>query len=255
MRLWCGVVLAFLFLARPAAADDPPFWQKATEAAKSADADVVKSGLAGIGPHVAELESALADGVANFPPKPGPDGKAIALVDGPTESLMVLMTAASKHQDTAALASPYPEIGLLLALYYNEAHQPQEALRVFDITFKLKPVQGAFVGLHDAGLLREQAATYEVLKRYDEALAAADAALKASQNDRDKAGSQRARGFNLTELGRLDDAVTAYQESLKLEPGNPLAQRELAYIARLRAGGPTAPTQIIVPGAQKPPAQ
>src|SRR6185312_3285783 len=118
MRLWRGVVLAFLFLACPAAADDAPFWQKATDAAKSADADVVKSGLAGIAPHVAELESALADGVANFPPKPGPDGKAIVLVDGPSESLMVLMAAASKHQTTTALASPYPEIGLLLALYY-----------------------------------------------------------------------------------------------------------------------------------------
>lgn len=255
MRFWCGVALAFLFLVPPAAADDPPFWQKALDAAKSADADVTKAGLAGIGPHVAELESALADGTANFPPKPGADGKVIALVDGPTESLMVLMVAAGKHQTTTAQASPYPEIGLLLALYYNEQHQPQEALRVFDTTFKLKPVQGAFVGLHDAALLREQAATYETLKRWNEALASADAALKASQNDRDKAGSQRARGFNLTELGRLDDAESAYQESLKLEPGNPLAQRELAYIARLRAGGPTAPPQIVVPGAQKAPAQ
>ena len=246
--------LVLCLLATPALADDPA-WVTATALVRTADADVQKSGLAGIGSHIPELEKAMSDGAADFPPSPGADGKAIVLVDGPAEALLALAAAANKHQDTVAHPSPYPEIGLLLALYYNETKKPEEALRALEATFKLKAVTGAFVGLHDASLLTEQAASYDSLKRWSDALASADAALKASQNDRDKARSHRSRGFNLTELGRLDDAVTAYQESLKLEPNNAVAQRELAYIARLKAGGPSAPPQIFSPGAGPAPPQ
>lgn len=246
-----------LCLTTPALADDPPAWRAAGAVASATDDDVRKSGLQGIGPHVPDLEKALADGTADFPPKPGADGKAIVLVDGPTESLLAMMAAAKDGKGSIAIANPYAEIGLLLTLYYNEIHRPEDALRVSDITLKLKPVQGAFVGTRDASLLTERATAYQALKRWEEGLATDDMALKASQNDRDKARSHRGRGFFLTELGRLDDAVTAYQESLKLEPNNTVARNELAYIARLKAGGPTAPsTQFIPkPGAGVPPAQ
>jgi Flp pilus assembly protein TadD len=52
---------------------------------------------------------------------------------------------------------------------------------------------------------------------------------------------RRGRGFVLTELGRLDEAEAAYRESLKIEPDSERAKNELQYIARLKAGGPSAP--------------
>lgn len=225
---------------------------RATTLMKAADADIARSGLAGIPPHVAELEKALADGAADFPPKPGTDGKAIALTDGTAETLMAMIAYSNQKQAAVAIPSPYPEIGLMLAIQYNQVRQPQEALRVIDAVFKLKTVKDAFIGAHDAALLSEQAAAYVLLKRWSDALASQDAGLKAAQNDRDKARSQRGRGFALVELGQLNDAAGAYQESLKLEPGNAIAQRELAYIARLRAGGPAGAPQVIIPGAGQP---
>ena len=44
----------------------------------------------------------------------------------------------------------------------------------------------------------------------------------------------RGMGFALTEMGKLDDAQKAYEDSLKIEPGNQLAKNELQYIDGLR---------------------
>jgi tetratricopeptide (TPR) repeat protein len=249
------LLFAFCLLVTPALADDPAPWQAATAVMKAADADAAKSGVPGIAAHLAELEKAMADGAANFPPKPGADGKRIVLTDGPTETLAALMAAANAKQATTALPSPYPEIGLMLAIYYSQMHRPQDALQIIETTFRLKPVPDAFLGLHDAGLLTEKATAYQALKRWDEGLATADQALKASMNDRDKARSNRSRGFFLTELGRLDDAVGAYQDSQKLEPDNVVARNELAYIARLKAGVRSEPPVQFIPGQAAKPAQ
>jgi cytochrome c-type biogenesis protein CcmH/NrfG len=46
----------------------------------------------------------------------------------------------------------------------------------------------------------------------------------------------RKKGYALTELGRLDDAEVAYRDSLRSQPGNPVAENELAYIAHLKSG-------------------
>ncbi|MFW6159370.1 MAG: hypothetical protein ACOC8E_08445, partial [Planctomycetota bacterium] len=40
--------------------------------------------------------------------------------------------------------------------------------------------------------------------------------------------------FAQIELGRLDAAKEAYEESLKLEPGNKLAESELRFIEKRR---------------------
>jgi len=82
--------------------------------------------------------------------------------------------------------------------------------------------------------------------RWAEALAAYDAALAAVGDDDTKAKAliMRGRGYVLTELNRLDDAEAAYNDSLKVDPGNTLALHELDYIKKLRAGQPEAPSGI-----------
>jgi hypothetical protein len=60
----------------------------------------------------------------------------------------------------------------------------------------------------------------------------------------------RGQGFALVELGRLDEAWQAYDDSLESEPNNPLAMQEMDYIDGLRAGGPVVPPQIFAPGQE-----
>ncbi len=102
-------------------------------------------------------------------------------------------------------------------------------------------------------LFSEKGAALSALKRFDEALATFDTGLQiANLSDADRARFFRGRGYALTELRRLDDAQKAYEDSLKLDPGNALAQNELQYIARLRAGGLAEPGTLSVPDAKKP---
>lgn len=60
-----------------------------------------------------------------------------------------------------------------------------------------------------------------------------------------RARLHRARGFALVELSRYDEAEEAYRTSLKHEPEHGLAQRELDYIAKLKAGAAPTPARTI----------
>ncbi len=46
----------------------------------------------------------------------------------------------------------------------------------------------------------------------------------------------RTKGFALGDLDRFDDAIAAYQESLRFEPGHGGALNEIAYLTKRRAG-------------------
>jgi tetratricopeptide (TPR) repeat protein len=49
-------------------------------------------------------------------------------------------------------------------------------------------------------------------------------------------------GKAYTELGQFDDAITAYEGSLKVNPVNPIAQKNLARLHALRSGKAAVPT-------------
>lgn len=237
MRFRSGLLLSsFLILSMsPAFAADPAYVQ-AGVVVRAADADAAKSGIPGIASHVPDLEKALADGAADFPPKPSGNGQMVMLTDGPAEALMAMMTAANQKQGSVAIQNPYPEAGLLLAVYYNEVGKPDDVLRIVNITLQREPVAGMNIGAHMPALFQEQGVAFAALKRWEESLAAGDAELKAANSDKDKSRAQRLRGYALIELKRLDDAQAAYTESLKLEPSNPTALNEMTYINKLRAG-------------------
>ncbi|MEF9977498.1 MAG: hypothetical protein RR834_03235, partial [Thermomonas sp.] len=57
---------------------------------------------------------------------------------------------------------------------------------------------------------------------------------KHEANKRAIALALRGIGYSHVELGDLDAAEQAYLESLEVEPGNALAQRELEYIREQR---------------------
>ncbi|MEI7931918.1 MAG: tetratricopeptide repeat protein [Alphaproteobacteria bacterium] len=83
----------------------------------------------------------------------------------------------------------------------------------------------------------------EMLQLYDDALGHDWPFISADQKGR----MLRGKGAALTQLGRLDDSEAAYNQSLAITPGNQNALDGLTYIARLRAGGPTATPDLTLP--------
>lgn len=231
------------WLAGSAAAQSPnqPLLDAAAEL-KSAKADIGRGHILALQPHVEALERMLAE---NFIPK-SVDGIGVITVDGPIETLIVAAALEKSHVKAQVMDSPYPQIGLYLGSYYNEAGKPEDALRVLDLGIKQE-------GEGDLGqtlplLYNEKSIAHAALKQWDKALADSDDGLKISTlGELDKARLMRRRGYALVELRKLDDAEAAYKESLQMEPNNPVALSELENIAKIRAGElGAAPRQFLV---------
>lgn len=248
------VLTAFLLLLPSRLHAESAPWIQAAEEVKATEADIAKDGIQGIQPHLESLEKALTEGAMSFPPSPAADGRETLLADGRVETLAALLRAASTKRNAVAVFNPYPSAAFYLALYYNEVRKPDEALRAIDAGMKLSTADGLEFGAHMPGLYSEQAAAFSALKRFQDAFDACDKGSKLAGIDKlDQARTFRCRGFALTELNRLDEAQQSYEESLKLEPGNPVATRELAYIARVRAGGQRTPVeQVLTPRSPEP---
>jgi tetratricopeptide (TPR) repeat protein len=229
-------------------------WTQAAEEVRATEADIAKAGIQGIQPHIENLEKTLIEGAMSFPPPRAADGRETMLVDGQVETLAALVHAASAKRNAVAVFNPYPSAAFYLALYYNEVHKPDEALRAIDAGMKLSTAEGLEFGAHMTVLYGEQAAAFEQLKRFQDAFDVCDKGSKlASAGKMDRARMYRCRAFALSELDRLDEAQQSLEESLKLEPGNPIATRELAYIARLRAGSQRTPVeQVLTPRSPEP---
>jgi Tfp pilus assembly protein PilF len=95
-------------------------------------------------------------------------------------------------------------------------------------------------------LLNEKATIVQQLGRHDEAVAWN---RKVVENKRCATTEQlsrawRSQAVSLTELGRLDDAEHALDESLKVDPGNSNTEREFIYIQQLRAKKPKVPVTV-----------
>jgi tetratricopeptide (TPR) repeat protein len=202
--------------------------------------------------HLADLEDALKTALPSMTPVASEGDATYVLVDSPIQVLVgsISVTTALKASNSTAkkiwwIADPYPQISLFLGSYYNEKNRQGDALRVLNAGIAASDIDGVGLGIYDSLLLSEKGIALEGLKRYDEALAALDRGLALKDLDpRDRARLYRGRGFVYTELGKLEEAERAYNDSLTCEPGNERALHELAYIAQLRSGA--APTATII---------
>ncbi|HEY2068432.1 MAG TPA: tetratricopeptide repeat protein [Rhizomicrobium sp.] len=242
---------ALLLLACSAAqAEDTP-WTADTALLNNTEAAVQSGGILAVASRVPQLEQAL----ANAKPAYSNGVTTYILADGPAETLIAsAMKPAPGITETVVVQTPYPLISLYLASYYDETNRFADAVRVLDLGLSQGAVPGMALGEMRAPLLIERGEALNSLKRWDDALADFDQALKLSDVPDDlRAHMYRGRGISLTELGRLDDAEASYRQSLQIEPGNAVALHELDYIARLRAGGQAttpglAPLQPAAPG-------
>lgn len=265
-RVIAAFGLAALVLLSEAATATAQTAPTLTEARKLRDTanDVVGKGkLTDVRPMIPELRRAL-----DKPDLPAEiDGKPAVFVDGARERAAFQAWQADpdgkdKTMDgktPVAVDDPYPLIAHILGLYYNETDHPDEALIVLARGFTiLQERHVPEIAATTPPLMMEMAATFNATGQSATALKAYDYVLTLPAGAYDlRAKAQRGRGYALIELDRLDEAEAAYNEALKLEPGNGLARRELDYIASVRAGKPKSepPGMILTPNPKAPAGQ
>lgn len=262
-RVLSAIWLAALVLAglsAGAVAQTSPSLAEALKLRDTANDIVGKGKLTDVRPIVPDLRRAL-----DKPDLPAEiDGNPTVFVDGPRELRAFRAWQADPNgkdktkdgKTPIAVDDPYPLIAHVLGLYLNETDHPDEALVVLAKGFEiLREHHVPEMAATTPPLMMEMAATFNAAKQSATALKAYDYVLTLPSNGFDlRAKAQRGRGYALIELNRLDEAEAAYNESLKLEPGNGLALRELRYIADARAGQAKseAPSMILTPNTKTP---
>jgi len=198
-------------------------------------------GLAAICARSGELRAVLDHAPASFPRTEvhGP----IVTVRGETQDQAMMLAVlasltAAKDYDVVTVRSEfdtYPQAALLLGSCANEQQHWDEAVRWLDRGLAMQP--------DHAYLTSEKATSLEHQGHMAEGYALVDGYLRANPltSKAPKALLLRNKGFALVELKRLDEAEQAYRDSLAAEPNHAGALHELAYIARLKAGGPSSP--------------
>ncbi len=243
-----GLALASSAFSQPTSAPATGPWVGAQTLQTQEISKLRSGGIRALAPDTAAIEAALAAAPHTNGVEAG--GQVIVLADGSAQALVAMTMATQKDspwagRSVSAVADPYPFLALLLGSYYDEIDRPAEALRVLDEGLSLPSETGLFPGQMKPSLLTERGAALVALHDWPRALEAYEAGLALPNlRDANRAKLLRGRGMALTELGRLDDAEGAYDDSLKIEPSNPTALHELAYIARLRAGAPKAATAL-----------
>jgi tetratricopeptide (TPR) repeat protein len=234
MRVFAFAALAALGMVTAAHADSATPWFDDQKLIEQTEADVQSGGIMAVERHRDDLEHALANA------KPSIElahQAGFYLTTGPADTIAAMMEASKSGKSATAVANPYELISLYLGSYYDETGRSEDALRVLDAGLAISPLS-----VRRPALIAERGAALNALKRFDQSLADYDEGLKTAGLDADmKARFERGRGYALTELGRLDEAETAYNDSLRDAPGNAGAQNELKYIARLKAGAKPAP--------------
>jgi tetratricopeptide (TPR) repeat protein len=133
----------------------------------------------------------------------------------------------------------YCEILQFRAFIHAQRKQFEKALQVLDKAIQVGPDNA--VAHNERGYILVQ------MSRFQEALRAYELAQEASKRTGgsriEEAAALRGMGATWVDLGDLDKAEKALNESLLLEPGNAVARNELEYIRQLRSRKNDQPTK------------
>lgn len=260
-RFWGAILSACVvgLLSLPAGAQPAikttPHEIEDQQEVSTAVADFKQSGFVGVGKHERRLRNVLDHAPANYPliDQQGD----VAVIHASDLSEYILLSAGAEavaknegRKLTRAVMQPntYPLAATLLGSYYDEMKRPDQALAVLDRGLAMQP--------HNLPLTIEKGSALMYMHRASDAVALYTAAL--DSNDMSiimhRARLLKNKGVALIELGRLDEAEAALNESLKAEPNNASAQHELDYIRQLRAGGPKEQFVLKTPTASPKPA-
>lgn len=198
-------------------------------------------GYAALKPHLRDLEKVLDHAPASYPKIEVSDGHVLVRADpGQTAAPITAggIVAAAMQGKSVTLERTlnlYPLASLMLASSALEAGDANAAIAWLDRGLKFQP--------KSAMLLSEKGAALLIAKRPADALAVYEAGLNVDDllsmpEKEERVKLLRGKGYALGELGRLDEAIAAYEEALKDAPQDRLAQGELRYLRALKAGRP-----------------
>jgi len=199
----------------------------------------------GLSEHLSELR-AVADRAPACFPEILRRGSVIVMRGEPnsTMTLGILLAAATNNENVSVVNEPntYPLALLLLASYCVETGQNETALQWLARGLNLQP--------NNQYLLFERAAALMALQRYEDAANLLQLMIDNPllEITLEEARAYRSLGVVLIDLGRLDEAEAALNESIRIQPDNPGARGELEYIAQLRQGAQRRSLEIVRPG-------
>jgi tetratricopeptide (TPR) repeat protein len=138
-----------------------------------------------------------------------------------------------KGQFSVAVENDWCEAMLVEGYALNELKRPAEAAQVLESLVGHDPGNPQYV-IEYAYTVRVNGDLQSALDLYKQA-----EKLASKLQDRESAAHWRAvalrgQGYAYTDLHRWDEAVKAYERSLKYEPGSDLAKSELQYIEQNR---------------------
>jgi len=131
------------------------------------------------------------------------------------------------------IGNAYPRAFFHLGFLRVKAKKFAEAITFLDRGFTLEPSNPKFVF--------EKAMALSRMQKHEQAMTLYNSINKASPyvSQDDLARALRGRGSVYIELGQLNQAESAFKESLKFQPDSKVAINELLYISQLRQGGKT----------------
>jgi tetratricopeptide (TPR) repeat protein len=212
-------------------------------------------GFSALERHLPLLERVLANAPECHPQIERRDGEVIVRTSNNQDFMIISAAIGAAAQELGQRTSirmgpnPYADASLVLASYAVEQRRYADALPWLDRGLALQP--------SNASLIMEKATALAGLRRFDEAHALLQGALDSREMalTLDRARFLRVNGIVLIDLERLDDAEAMLNESIRLQPNNPVARQELEYIAQLRAGADRRNFTITAPNAPKPETQ
>lgn len=149
------------------------------------------------------------------------------------------------EQKVVWLKNAYPKAFYYLGFIAVKQRRPDIAIQHLDLGYRLDG--------HPM-FLAERAKALSMLGRQDEAIASCRTILERGESvtGRMRALALRGIGFQLIERGDLDGAEATFRDSLTLDPDSTVAANELKYIAHLRQGGRSAPTEVVATNSAGP---
>lgn len=234
-----------LGLTSPALGQTPPAGSAGATlipAQEKADQEIVLSALkdfntgsyAALRPRLAEVQAVLDRAPKAYPKVDIKNGVALLRADSSEVaalSLLVMAQAASakpaQSLSVSSVFDTYPIAALLLGSTANEDQKFAQAIIVLERGLALQP---DFVQL-----MGEKGYALGSMKRWADSLAMYEKGLLVTPLvDENRALMLRGKGAALMELSRFDEAERAYQDSLKIQPGNAIALNQLNNIATRR---------------------
>lgn len=150
-----------------------------------------------------------------------------------TESLATLVQAAQDKTEAVVVGSAWCDAYFLRAYALVDLGRNAQAREALEKAISMAPRNAQYVA-ELASLDRREKKWAEALTRFESAAQLARDFSPPESKLIELGQALRGKGYVLVELGRLDDAASAYRQCLELNPADKAAIAELAYVQAQR---------------------